>query len=171
MSIPAILIGVSLLLASILIVAGPLLGKKRLKSLNGYKKPHKSQKSYEQTLLALRDLDFDHQLGVVAEADYLQIRTQLLAEAAQAIEQAVPEDKDLEQFIETAVRDRRRQIGNGQGQCDYCGALLDPTDKFCSACGSEASSSCRHCQLNIEQGDKFCTFCGAQLAMATGAAK
>jgi RNA polymerase subunit RPABC4/transcription elongation factor Spt4 len=146
------------------------LGKKRLKSLSGYKKSHRSQNSYEQTLLALRDLDFDHQLGIVAETDYQQIRTQLLAEAAQAIEQAVPEDKDLEQIIETAVRDRRRHIGNGQGQCDYCGALLDPTDKFCTACGSEAGSSCPQCQQYVEPGDNFCASCGAQLEIATGVA-
>ncbi|GMQ78767.1 MAG: hypothetical protein BMS9Abin02_1302 [Anaerolineae bacterium] len=170
MSIPAILIGVSLLLASILIVAGPLLDKRRPKSSSGYKKSYRSQNSYDQTLLALRDLDFDHQLGIVAEADYQQIRTQLLAEAAQAIEQTMPEDEDLEQLIETAVRNRRRQIGHGQGQCDYCGALLDLTDKFCAACGSEAGSTCPQCQQYIERGEKFCGSCGAQLAVTTGVA-
>jgi RNA polymerase subunit RPABC4/transcription elongation factor Spt4 len=168
MSFPAILIGAALLIVSIPIVARPFLGKKRLKFLDGYKKSHKSRRSYEQSLLALRDLDFDHQLGVVAEADYQQIRTQLLAEAAKAHEQALQEDGDLDQFIETAVHDRRRQIGIGQGQCDYCGALLDPTDKFCTACGSEAGSTCPQCQQYVERGDNFCASCGVQLAITTG---
>ncbi len=171
MSFPAILVGIALLLASIPIVARPLLGKKRFRTLSDYKKSYRSKNSYEQTLLALRDLDFDHQLGIVAESDYQQIRTQLLAEAAQAIEQTMPEDKDLEQLIEEAVREHRRYIGNGQGQCDYCGALLDPADKFCTVCGSEAGSTCPHCQQTIERGDKFCASCGAQLAITTGAAK
>ena len=168
MSIPAILIGIALLLASIPIVAGPLLRKRQLEPLDEKKNSQRTKKSYEQTLLALRDLDFDHQLGVVDEVDYQQIRRSLLAEAAEAYEQSKPGKEDLEQLIENAVRDRRQQMGNGQGRCAYCGSDLDPADKFCATCGFHVRSACPQCNQPVAQGDNFCTSCGSQLAIAAG---
>jgi hypothetical protein len=171
MSVPAILIGLALLLASIPIVAGPLLSKKRFKQLDESKYSHKSQMSYDETLLALRDLDFDHQLGVVAEADYQQLRAQLLVEAAAAYEQAAPGEDDLEQLIETAIRERRQLANNNNGhhRCANCGADLDPADKYCTACGLHTESTCSECNQPIGHGDKFCKSCGSQLPIATGA--
>jgi hypothetical protein len=168
MSIPAILIGIALLLASIPIVAGPLYRQKRRKPTDEERTTPREQRGYKQILLALRDLDFDHQLGLVDEADYMQLRTTLLAEAAEAYEQKTPGKEDLEQFIEKAVRDRRQHIGNGQGRCANCGADLDLADKFCAACGFQARVACPHCNQPVAQGDNFCTFCGAPLAVATG---
>jgi hypothetical protein len=168
MSFPAILIGLALLLASILIVAEPLLRRTRLKPLDEKKNSPGSQRIYEQTLLALRDLDFDYQLGVVAEGDYQQLRALLLAEAAAAYEQTTPDEGDLEKLIETAVRDRRKHIGNGHDRCANCEADLEPADKYCAACGIHARSTCPHCNQSVEQGDIFCTSCGAQLAIAAG---
>lgn len=168
MSIPAILIGIAFLLASIPIVAEPLFRKKRLKPTDEERNAPGEQGSYKQILLALRDLDFDHQLGVVGEVDYQQLRASLLAEAAEAYEQTTPDDGDLAQLIEKAVRDRRQQIGNGQDRCAHCGADLDPADKFCPACGFHARTACPHCNQPVGQGDNFCTSCGAQLAIAAG---
>ena len=168
MSFPAILIGVALLLVSIPIVAEPLLRKKRLKPLNEKGSSQGSQRSYEQTLLALRDLDFDHQLGVVAESDYQQIRASLMVEAAEAYEQTTPDEGDLDQLIEKAVSDRRQNIGNGHDRCANCGADLEPAYIFCAACGLHARSTCPECNQPYEQGDTFCTSCGAQLAIAAG---
>lgn len=168
MSIPAILIGLAILLASIPIVAGPLLRKKRFKLQDEDRKSDGSQRSYEQSLLALRDLDFDHQLGVVDETDYQQLRARLLAEAAEASEQTSLDDGDLERLIETAVRDRRQHISNGHGKYAGCGTNIDPVDKYCTACGFQTRSACPHCEQLVEQGDRFCTFCGVQLEAVAG---
>lgn len=169
MSFPAILIGVAMLLASIPIVAGPLLRKRRLKPSEANINSRGSDGSYEQTLVALRDLDFDHRLGVVDEADHQQLRAQLLAEAAVAYEQLTPDDGDLELLIETAVRDRRQDIGNGRGLCANCGADFDTADKYCSACGYQARSACPLCEQFVKPGDNFCALCGAQMTITTGA--
>ncbi len=169
MSLPAILIGLALLLASIPIVAGPLLRKERPEPFGEEKNSHGSRRSYEQILLALRDLDFDYQLGVVNETEYQRLRAQLLVEAAAAYEQTSPEEADIEELIETAVRDRRQHIGNGRGLCANCGADFDTADKYCSACGHQARRACPHCEQFVEPGDNFCVICGAQLAIAAGA--
>ncbi len=168
MSFPAILIGVALLLASIPIVAEPLIRKKRLKSVDKDKYSRGSQRSYDQTLLALRDLDFDYQLGIVAGSDYQQLRALLLTEAAEAHEESTPDDGNFEQLIETAVRDRRQNIGADQSQCVNCGAGLEPTDRFCAACGLHASSACPQCHKLLDSADKFCSSCGTQLAITAG---
>lgn len=169
MSIPAILIGIALLLASIPIVAGPLFRKKRLKPTDEERDAPGERGSYKQILLALRDLDFDHQLGVVDEVDYQQLRASLLAEAAKAFEQTTPGEGDLAQLIEKAVRDRRQQIGNGYVRCAHCGAEdIDPADKYCAACGFNVRTACPNCNQPVAQGDNFCTSCGAQLAIAAG---
>jgi hypothetical protein len=168
MSFPAILIGVALLLASILIVAEPLIRKKRLKTLDKDKYPRGSRRSYDQTLLALRDLDFDYQLGIVAESDYQQLRALLMAEAAEAYEKTAPDDGNFEQLIETAVRDRRQHIGDGHSRCANCGTDLESADKFCAACGLHARGTCPQCDEPLEHADKFCSSCGAQLAIEAG---
>lgn len=168
MSFAAILIGLALLLASILMVAEPLYRKKRRQPFARKRISDDSIRGYQQILLALRDLDFDHQLGILTEADYRQQRASLIVEAAAAYETTTPDDGDLEQLIETAVRRRRRRADNGHIRCLTCGAELEQADKYCAACGLDASSTCPQCGRPIGQSDHFCTTCGARLALELG---
>ncbi|HET6444264.1 MAG TPA: zinc ribbon domain-containing protein [candidate division Zixibacteria bacterium] len=170
MSFPAILIGLAFLLVTIPIVAKPLQRKKRPNQSNGENNTRGSQRGYKQILLALRDLDFDHQLGVVTESDYQQNRAILLAEAAEACEEPMPVEGDLSQLIEAAVGERRKHHSNGHSQCAGCGADIKPGDKYCPACGLSALNTCPHCHQPIEQEDNFCTSCGAQTKVAIGVA-
>ncbi len=168
MSLAAVLVGVALLLVSIPIVAGPLINKKRFEPLVGKRQGGSQQGNHERALLALRDLDFDHHLGVVSETDYRQLRPQLMAQAAEVYEQTTHDEADLEQIIETAVHDRRQHISDDHVPCPGCGATLDPFDKYCAACGRQTSLRCPQCQQLVEMGDRFCAACGARLPVTKG---
>lgn len=101
--------------------------------------------NYETTLLALRDLEFDHQLGVVADEDYEALHTQLMAQAATALEKSEREAADdLAGRIEAAVRARRTVRRQPAQQlpakparfCPQCGKSVDAGDQFCTSCGT-----------------------------------
>ena len=60
-------------------------------------------------------------------------------------------------------------------QCESCGALLEPGDAFCAACGSPAvpaHPACPSCGTDLEPDDRFCPLCGARVgAVAVEAAR
>lgn len=98
--------------------------------------------AYQTTLLALRDLELDHDSGLVTDADYAALHEQLLAEAAAALEESDrATNEDVAARIEAAVRARRRQPAQ-QGRtapthfCPDCGYPVDPRDRFCTGCGA-----------------------------------
>ena len=100
--------------------------------------------TYETALLALRDLEFDHQLGVVADDDYDLLHAQLMAQAATALEASErAADEDVAAQIEAAVR-RRRAVRREPQQhpakparfCPQCGNPVDAGDYFCPNCGT-----------------------------------
>lgn len=94
---------------------------------------------YKAMLLALRDLEFDHDLGVVSDEDYARLRPQMMAQAASALEtgQKVKAEK-VSADIEAAVRARRQQSQERHAPrfCSQCGRPLDRGDRFCAGCGS-----------------------------------
>jgi len=181
MSIAALLIGLALLALAVSFVAGPIINERReRKFLTDEPEADESQSRYEEILLALRDLDFDHRLGVVSDEDYPALRAQLLAEAAEAhtaAEQEAARKKALEAQIEAAVQAARGRApaaapaASAGRSCRHCAAPLAPGDNFCPACGAPTAELCPQCNRQIDPGDKFCAGCGLNLtAAATGEA-
>lgn len=109
----------------------------------------------EITLNKLRDLDFDYQTGKVSEEDYRPLRSQLVAEAAQAIEAKKLEDAQLEEMLRA-----RRQAKAQKEKCPHCGSSMKPDDQFCPVCGQPAKSTCPTCGKTIHPSDLYCTGCG-----------
>ena len=77
---------------------------------------------------AIRDLDFDYQLGKLSTADYTLLRERYKARAASILEQidaqsAAPESATL-------ARDVILRCGN-------CHTPYEPEDKFCRKCGNK----------------------------------
>lgn len=97
--------------------------------------------AYEESLLALRDLEFDHDLGVVGDEDYARLRPQMMAQAASALETGLKEQAEkVSADIEAAVRARRRQSQQRPTPvarfCAQCGWPRDSGDRFCADCGA-----------------------------------
>ena len=170
MSIGAIFMGLALLIITIPFVAGPVVNKRR-ERFSPVDEPEESEvlEQYQQALLALRELDFDHQLEVVGDEDYAALRVELLAQAAQARETAVTShDDEWEARIETAVRARRSQQQSDIDEsriCYHCGVAMGTADKYCSECGSPAAKNCSRCGQQIHPNDKFCVSCGQVLVV------
>jgi hypothetical protein len=176
MSIGAIFIGLALLILSIPIVAGPVVNKRRarLSLADEAETPHAPDR-YQAVLVAMRDLDFDHDLGVISDEDYTGVRGQLLAEAVQARAVAGLESStDVEDRIEAAVRAHRgkraspilRPVNPGpeiRRVCYHCGLQMGKGDKFCTTCGTAAAQVCPYCDRQAEPADRFCAGCGTPL--------
>lgn len=170
MSIGALFIGLALLMATVPFVAGPVINKRRERfSLVDKPEEPTAHEQYHQALLALRELEFDHQLAVVGDEDYAAQRVALMAQAAQAKERIThTRNDDLEAQIEAAIRAHRgqqRDEKEATRSCYHCGVEMDSTDPFCSECGTPAASNCPRCGGQVHPNDKFCVSCGQALAV------
>lgn len=141
-----ILFTVVFIVASVPVVVAPLRRHVSTRSESPPSDGTSSEPSrYEAALLALRDLELDHQLGVVNEDDYGTLHELLLAEAAGSLESAsrLPGD-EAEAAIEAAVRQRREQRAQRDVRfCPQCGDAVRGGDRFCTGCGSPLAQSGR----------------------------
>jgi rRNA maturation endonuclease Nob1 len=88
----------------------------------------------EAVLTALRDLDFDHTTGKIADADYAPQREALVARGVALLQQleAQPAAPFTDEALETEIRAARQHIR----ACPQCHAPASPADKFCAKCGA-----------------------------------
>lgn len=158
MEISSILIGLVLFVASLAFVSLPFRQKPRA-SPQARKAVGRSEGRRESVLSALRDLDFDFKTGKVSEEDYTPLRSKLMVEAAQFIEQEKEEEEKLEALIQT-----RRITQHKVVHCDHCGALIEAGQNFCTKCGSAVNKEiCPSCGKKNRAGDQFCSSCGSRL--------
>ena len=156
MNIAAILIGLGMLGVAILFVIRPFQGK-HIKSVKKSKTLVQNEEDRVAALSALRDLDFDHKIGKVIDEDYVPARAQLLAKAAQYIQQQEEEKDKLEALIQA-----RR--ASKDSKCEKCGVSMETGQRFCNKCGAPVNSAaCPSCGKKVRDGDLFCSSCGSQV--------
>ena len=98
---------------------------------------------------ALRDLDFDFQLGKLSERDYHALRERAKANAAQILQQLDAQTKDNghrtldsgpqtadADDIERAVAQVRAARQKADAHCGNCGKPYHAGDQFCARCGN-----------------------------------
>jgi len=158
MNVGALLIGLALLVLAIPFVLAPFRDARRRGFVAAADDRLDLESQREAILNALRDLDFDHQLGKVAEEDYTRLRSQLLGEAAAVIETL----KQKEEALEALIRARRRSLFQPR-ECQSCGRGLRAVDRFCPGCGQPVGAACPSCGKVNQPGDRFCTACGMRL--------
>jgi len=155
MSIGSILLGLSLFIIVIVILAQPFWSQpEREPRPRSRKQQLLTQK--EAVLEEIRALDFEYDTGKLPEDTYQAQRTELMAVATATLKALdelgteAPED-DVAAQIEAAINRVRVQnespgqvvsatavSTNGQKVfCTECGAKVDANDKFCAACGNK----------------------------------
>lgn len=117
----------------------------------------------EGIMAAIKDLEFDHQVGKVSEEDYQRFDARLRRQAIaylQQIEKVAPQTVGLEDTLEAEIA-RQRRTANGKAKtvppkveavkpvaisapgarfCTTCGEPLQPNHKFCANCGTPVAS-------------------------------
>ncbi|MBM4188586.1 MAG: hypothetical protein FJ206_14880 [Gemmatimonadetes bacterium] len=85
--------------------------------------------SQGQALIAIKDLEFDHATGKVAEADYQSLRDRFVREAAGVL---ATEPDPVEAFLAS-----RKALAAGRTvACARCGPRPEPDARYCSSCGA-----------------------------------
>ena len=94
--------------------------------------PTEAESRKRIALLALRDAEHDHAAGKLDIVDYRELRSELAAEAIEAIAQV--------------DRARARDAAEGEAlsepgveYCSECEHELEPASRFCSACGAKVN--------------------------------
>lgn len=101
----------------------------------------------ESTYSAIKELDFEHDIGNMSEEDYRELRDRYRARAIsllQGLDQVEGGQGDLEELIEREVLARRKKqqplqetLREAAPPCHQCGAPRDVGDRFCSVCGGK----------------------------------
>ncbi len=162
MTASTILMGVALLILSIPIVASPLRHPDRKALRARPEQDGGAHRTHAQALLALRELEFDHQTGKIPSEDFPPLRAALVAEAAAGLQQEESAEGRRSSRIEAAVRSLRASAAPDPA-CSACGASLGPDDRFCPSCGKSTMRSCPNCSAEAFPEDRFCSGCGAAL--------
>ncbi len=129
------IIGICLALLTGLYVAYPLLQKRQQKV--SFARNHRAEEfeaRKAEIYAAIKDIDFDFQMGKLSQEDYDQLRSQYKAEAVSLL-------KRIDQTL-------GQNKGSGQPQKGKSSSLV----KFCHQCGQP-----------LQQSDVFCTSCGEKV--------
>ncbi len=135
----------------------------------------------------IKDLKQDLEDNKIAEADFQQLRAELMQQAAIILRQidqlAGDADLRLNARIDALLTDFQANsnpadaalIQSARAEilqetkappktlCPNCSHPVDPEDTFCTQCGTPLTNLCPHCQNVIAPDDVFCTHCGARL--------
>jgi hypothetical protein len=177
-----ILLAVLLAAATFLIVAYPILARSRApepavtsaqERLNGLLAQR------DAAFQALRELNFDHQVGKITAEDFVVFEAylkQVAAEALRALDEWEKEvDRSTGQVLEREVAARKATLSHGRQSCPACGSPAGLGDRFCAVCGANlavtpitataepVAALCSHCGRSFKTGDRFCAGCGRPL--------
>lgn len=128
-------IGICLAVLTGVFVAYPLFQRRQPKvSFDDNHRAGELEARKAEIYAAIKDIDFDFQMGKLSPEDYDQLRSQYKAEAVTLL-------KRIDQMH--GKRQGRRGLGrhgdtgrpSSAKFCQRCGQPLEPGDRFCSACG------------------------------------
>lgn len=132
-----------------------------------------------QSLGALRELEFDREMGKVSDEDYATLKAAYTAEALAVLREeaadpvAATSDDRAEQLIAARARLRGAVSGNEAAgviaaatvTCVNCGPRPEADARFCSSCGAAVGgAACRGCGTALRPDGRFCDQCGTAAA-------
>lgn len=153
MDLGTIFIGLALVILTGAIIIRPLIEHTSRSPSQMDKQRSALQAERDRILTFLEELEMDHTMGKLLEEDFLQERTQLVAQGAEVLRQidelngfsmderrhAEPAD-ELDGELEAAVSRLREQSSDSSAAyCGTCGTKVIPGDLFCVRCGASLS--------------------------------
>ncbi len=147
MDIASILLAIALILLVAMIIARPLIERATLSE----RQPTRAETlaaEREAVVAALRELDFDHTTGKIAEDDYATQRAALVAQGVALLKQLDEVSNQspaqtLDDELEATIRAAREKISTEPAvshpnplRCPQCGQPHQSDDRFCSKCGA-----------------------------------
>ncbi len=109
----------------------------------------------EATYSAIKDLETDHAMGKLSDADYTNLRGKYEGKALGILQQLDAVQATLPQVAQAAAP---------HGTCGQCGAPIVGGAKFCRSCGARLGQSCPSCGSPMGTDAKFCRRCGTPVA-------
>lgn len=124
----------------------------------------------DSTLHALKDLEFDHQVGKLSEEDFTRFYERLSRQALVLIgqiEKVTPEINALDEALEAEITKQRRAVPARNGVVKPAVAAPVVTAPISTSTISTSSGTaapthfCTECGTRLQPGFKFCANCGA----------
>ena len=149
MDLASLLISAALILLVAMFIARPLIERATLPE----RQPTRAEMlaaERETVVTALRELDFDHTTGKIAEDDYAAQRAALVAQGVALLKQldeisnqSPAQTLGVDDELEAAIRAAREKISSEPAvsrpqplRCPQCGQPHQSDDRFCSKCGA-----------------------------------
>lgn len=90
----------------------------------------------ETIYAAIKDIEFDYQMGKLSEADFQELRQQYKDDAIKLLKKI---DKRQKRAVRANIRAKKskEKSPNSGHFCWLCGMALVASDKFCANCGNK----------------------------------
>jgi hypothetical protein len=141
----------------ILVVVGywifhPLFRPKPIEGLSPHRREDREKalrQRKEDVYAAIKEMDFDFEMGKMSEEDYLELKSQYKAKALEILKEldTVDGGEDIDAAIERDVqrlREKKRKGGKETVRqinfCPHCGRKVAPKNNFCQGCGMKLVS-------------------------------
>ena len=122
---------------------------------------------------ALKDLENEHTMGKLSDADYRSLRAKYETKAVAILQEldrvtatkpSSRKNVTADEDIERDVMQLRRASTKTKSFCHNCGTPHAPNDLFCSKCGTSLRGNrCPECGTRASPNAKFCGKCGATI--------
>ena len=169
MTTGSILLAISLLMLVGLYLARPfLVPEAAFSDPSAIEQARQQLHTQKEALLAeIKQLDFDHETGVIPAEVYARQRPQLMQQAAALLQHIdrLP-DADVDEAIEAAVAHLRQAVVVNEKYEGEAAAAPPATVHASPASPTSTVNFCAQCGQRIDPGDKFCAQCGRQLITA-----
>ncbi len=113
---------------------------------------------------ALKELEFEYNLGNLSDADYADLRDRYRSQAArilQRLDAASPQQCQEPKPVTVLSPDVPVRA------CPFCDETVEKGDTYCWRCGERLCERCHECGEPLLEEDKFCAGCGRSLEAQT----
>jgi ribosomal protein L40E len=109
----------------------------------------------EATYSAIKDLEADHAMGKLSDADYGNLRAKYEAKALSILQKLDAAQVNAQHTSRAAAP---------VGTCPQCGSNVVAGARFCRHCGASVAPVCATCGAPVTADAKFCRRCGSPVA-------